>query len=224
MDAPEPITAEDTQPDAPEAPPTEDTPTVEEVDYAKRYNDLRSEFDRRNAELKEYKETLDALRSDDPNVYSAALKDLGFGDDEDTPDEPVYDNPYDELKSELAALKAERDAEKQAIEQEIRRQQEIEHVQSQLAEVDPGKNLTQEEVNLLVAAAANNRGEDGLPNVKSVYEMYEKGLEQATARWRESKKAPHVPSGGQAANPANPNLDDDAERQAWILARLNGTA
>jgi hypothetical protein len=215
MDAPEPIEAEDTQPEVPEAPPVEDTPEPQH-DYEKRYRDLRSEFDRRNEELK----VLEQLRSDDPAVYSHALKELGFGGDEPEDEPATFDDPLDEIKAELAALKKERDDERAAIETEIRRQQELEHVQRQLAEVDPDKSLTQEEVNLLVAAAAQQRGEDGLPNVKAVYDLYEKGLETAVERWRNSKKAPHVPKGGQAANPANPNLDDEAERHAWITSQI----
>ena len=219
-EAPEPIEAEDTPVEVPEAPPTEDTPPAPAHDYEKRYNDLRSEFDKRNEELK----LLEQLRSDDPAVYSNALKELGFGGDEpedDTPDEDAP--PWAHLEKDLKALQDKIAADEAAIAEQIRQQEEIAHVQSQLGEVDPDKTLTQEEVDLLLAAAYAKRGEDGLPDVKTAYGLYEKGLEVATERWRKSKKAPHVPKGGPAANPANPNLDDEAERHAWILSQIGAS-
>ena len=102
------------------APPSEDTreataPSTEEtagesqetIDYEKRYNDLRPEYDRNQQALKEaqqYQAVVEALQSDDPQerAWAADILGLDFQEDEeegdsDTEDEEFKDTRVDHL-------------------------------------------------------------------------------------------------------------------------------
>jgi hypothetical protein len=79
------------------APEEGHAPAGETTDYEKRYNDLRSEFDRRNQTLSEYEQTFQGLS--DPETRAEILAQFGLEveDDEEELDTPEYEDPYETL-------------------------------------------------------------------------------------------------------------------------------
>ena len=207
-----------------QTPPNEDTASQDQqetVDWEKRYNDLRPEYDRGQQALKEaqqYQQVVQALQSDDPQERAWAADILGLEfEDGDTPDDEEEEEFRDPRVDQLLAQQQE-----QAYEQEI--QALDSHISStidQLAEKHK-LDLSDEEKDLIYAQTlALEPAEGNQPNVSRAFEMYTGILDKHIKRYREGKKnAPSPPVPGQSgANAAQPETRKERQALAMQLAQ-----
>lgn len=177
--------------------------------YEKRYNDLRSDYDRRNS-------LLDRARNGDID----AIRELGF--EVDAPDptpEEEYDDPYaaklseyEKQIAELSQWKQQQEAEKAAI--SIRS-----HVDSLASQA--GVELTDRDKEIIFSQAV---GGDSI-NPEATEAAFKAHLE-----WRNAllesvahRETPDRPGTGQAAiKQFDPVNATDEERLAYMEARLKG--
>ena len=189
-----------------------------EVDYQKRYDDLRPQYDRTQSELNALKQQMQTLR-EDPEAQAAFLAELGYEIPTEDPD-PAMD--FGELDDPRLAAYEQRLAmiEAQAQQQEAARQQhEFDQMfEAQFSKVskDRGEPLTEEEKAIVKShALVNNLSPQDAYD--SLAGLYERQMEQ----WANSKKPAYrvSPTGGEGTQ--QPNMDDPSERQAWMAQRLS---
>lgn len=199
----------------PEAPSTEAAAPTEAPapdPYEKRYNDLRSEFDRKNALLDR------ATKQGDVE----AIRALGFEYDEPEPEDPTpneYEDPYAEKFSAQEKQLAELTQWKQ--------QQEAERVASSIrAHVDSlsteqGVNLTDKDKEYIFAQAVGGEqiGADQTKAAFDAHVAYVNSLRQSFEEEYIPTKTTTRPGTGQAAS-KQPDLDNPQERREWMKAQL----
>ena len=172
----------------------------------------------------------------------AILAALGYDvDDPDLTDEPGLDyDPDDPVQVALAKVEqleaklAERETAEQQAAREAAEQAEMDaidaHIGDQLKALDgydqfgtsDGQDPSPEEQAIVaIALAGLPAGEDGMPQIREAAALFEKAYESRFKRWSSTKDAPHVSPVGQAASQV-PDLDNDNERQRWMLDRLTG--
>lgn len=192
--------------------PTPDTPT-DSTDWAKRYNDLRPEFDRTSQELAQYRQLIEALS--DPDRAPEALSALGYEFEQDTPEEEpqTYEDPTEALRKELEQIKEQLTAEKA---EQSRQQYLAESLEKLASEV--GKDFDQDEVQLLVDLAERMPDAKGRPQVKAAFERLTGYEEKIKKSYPQTKQAPKPGSG----QPGAPSLDTSTEqgRIDALLARM----
>jgi hypothetical protein len=160
----------------------------DENPYKTRFETYRSEADRRNTKLSQYEQNLADLRSGDPDRQQAAAEALGIELVYDEPDEPEYDDPYDELAARQEALE-----QRLAHEAETRQQEAMANeVEARLAKLD---GLDESDKDLVLARAiALPPGEDGLPDIQKAYDELtardQARVEAAMRDWAKRKRAP----------------------------------
>jgi hypothetical protein len=194
----------------------------QQIDWEKRYNDMRSEFDRRGtrvSELEPLQQAVADLRSDDPDTRARAAQALGlpFEFVDDTQDDE-YTDPSEALAREIAAIKeqlASRDQEAQQAQQIAQIEQ---YVEQQLAELD-GLNERQRKYVVNTAVAMPPTAE-GMPDIKGAYEQWVADMNAEKQDWASTKKAPHVGQVGTAGTQALPEDAGHNERVAYAMERL----
>lgn len=206
--------------------PVEGTPeqTQEQIDWQKRYEDLRPQYDRTMTEAQEarkYREAAEALQSDDDDARRRAAEFLGLEIEEPEPD--LYADPNDEVRRELAELKDQWGQFTQQQQTEQQKQRDVQTVAEGLAEAQDklGRELLPEEITLLGDAAFYNRNSQGLPDIQAVTEAWLKIREADQKSWANTKKAPHVATGGQAGT-QTPNFDEmsESEQVKWMTEQV----
>lgn len=222
------------QEDTPETPevetqaPVEDTPAAPEVptvDFEKRYNDLRSEFDRRaqreaerEERLRQYEEQLSALQA---QPHTPAPYD---GDEEDYIDDPLQDprvQAYLQKVDRLEAQLAEK-AQQETLEQERAR----EHAFID-AELDRFEKATQSTLSDRMAtwigreALANRDPITGQPDVEGALAAYRQEMEAQKAQWVDTKRGAPAPVSGPGAVEV-PDLDDPDAREDYLQRAFEG--
>ena len=215
--------------DAPQAPATDtpepspapvaDTPVAPSDPYESRYNDLRSEFDRRN-------NLISAAQQGDPD----ALAELGFElyQEEQQP-EPAQEGEFDPFDPDsLQALidARVRDQVEQALTpfQEQQQQEQIELASaSALHSLDGFETLPQEAQDTIwdLAARVLPPRPDGLYDVQAAWDRFH-GLNNALQQsWASSKPRGARVAGGQAATDVPPNEDASlAELTKWAQEQM----
>lgn len=203
---------------------TQDTPPVETpaeqdtsqvVDYAKRYNDLRPEFDRTKQAYAEAQAILQ-----DPEKLAEYWQTQGYGadEDDDTFDTEAVDPTYQELqelRQETAALKEWRSQQEQASQQ----QAQISYIDEQLAAIENEHGEISDNAAAWIGSRAYaNRDEQGNPDVAKAFEEFRSILEEDRAKYVKSKKAPQVKSGGSASEPID--LSDSSKRIDYIDQKM----
>lgn len=205
-------TPEPTEPEAPESPDTpeaEDTPSEPAVDHEKRYNDLRSEFDRRNQAL---------AGQLGPEAQAEAFRQYGLelAEEEAEEEEDEYLDP-DERINRLEEQLKERDELAQQEDFERRENAWIQQ-QKKSAEKDEGREFQTEEWDLIESFALSHRFEDGQPDIEGGLKHLKAIYSAAQKRLIDSKKnAPKPPSGV----PGDEKLDTstpEGRRKAVLLA------
>lgn len=179
--------ATDSQEGTPAPESTEDsTPTT---DYESRYKELQAEYTRTT-------QALSALQGHQgPEAQAQILQALGLELEDVEPDldDDEYSDP-DERIARIEAQLAERDQRTQA-EQAAAQEQDWLAENLDALEKREGAQLSDEEVELVIANALANRLDDGQPNIDGAF----KALRAAQAAYQksyvESKKAPKVPIG-----------------------------
>lgn len=201
---------DDSTPDTDQDTSDESTDTTSEVDWSKRYNDLRPEYDRTTQQLSQYEEFFQTLQ--DPESRAEALAALGLeleGDEETEEDPDDYDSRFDRIESFLSQQEqAQQEAEVQELVGQL--------IEEQLEELDEGNEFSDEYVQLLVNSAPED--DDGVPDLAQAHDLFQKEFESQREKWVKSKRAPQAPSGGGAKH--NPDLSDAEQRRDYILSRV----
>jgi chromosome segregation ATPase len=194
--------------DTPE-PSAPDSGTPEpQINWQKRYEDLRPQFDRTNQQL------------NDPEYQRQLMAQWGY-EVEDAQPEQEWVDPTDELRQELNELKQWRDQRTQA-------EQEQEQLQRITASVDDQFKAAQADLDPATREWVTTRAlnmdprEDGMPDIAGALEAYGAWVEGQQQKWEEQRRkprAPKIPSGGQEGTSA-PNLDDRQARRDWMAEQL----
>lgn len=193
---------------APES--TEDSTPA--VDWEKRYNDQRSEFDRRGSLLAA------AEGRQGPEAQAEALRQLGVEVEmeEPTEEEDTYVDP-DERIDRLEQQLAER---AQAEEQEQFHQLETEYIDKTLKgiEQENGVNLSDREVKIITNNALANRLEDGRPDLQGAFDDLKEIKSAARDEYLASKKTAKAPVG--TAGEETIDLSDPEAKRKWMAEDL----
>lgn len=203
-----------------EAPVTQETPqdTGSVVDWKKRYEDLRPEFDRRNQRLSELEALEQGLQ--DPETLTQILSELGYTDDDDE----GYGDEGPDLYSEVEALKQELAQQKELSQREQLTVQEHAYIDDELEAIQEatGQKLTDKEAIRIGQESQSMRDENGFPDVRAAYEEWnafkQELIEQERENWIQTKKSPQVKSGPGAAHV--PDLETTKGREAFFERRL----
>ena len=219
--------------DAPQAPETDtpepgpanvaDTPAAPQSDpYESRYNDLRSEFDRRNG-------LIAAAQNGDPD----ALSELGFElYQEEQPPEPAPGefDPFDPDAVQRYIAEQVQTGVKEALTpfQEQQQQEKIELASaSALHALDGFEQLPQEAQDTIwdLAARVLPPRQDGLYDVQAAWDRFH-GLNNALQQsWAQSKPRGARVAGGQAATDVPPNEDASiADLTKWAQEQMRDRA
>jgi hypothetical protein len=199
--------------------PTEGTSEDQsQVDWPKRYDDLRAEFNRDKQRLAEYEQFLDTLR--DPESQPEALEALGFqlAEDDEQEDEEEFKDPYEERLLALEETLSERSEQEQ--EQQLVEAEDA-FISQQIDTISGSKSqeFSDEEIQLIGDLSQVMRDDKGLPDVGAAYErIYGQLLPQKTQEYLKSKRAAR-PGSGQSAE-HKPNLDNERERVEHMAQRL----
>lgn len=197
--------------DTPEPSAPNGTPDAPQIDHEKRYNDLRSEFDRRNAQL------------NDEEHRRQLMAEWGYEiEDPAEQQQYAYEDPNAELRQQIAELAEWKNTQ----EQQRQQAQQLEQITSSVAEqfkaVDP--NLDEDDREWITTRALNmDPREDGMPDIAGAYQAFQGWETQRQQRWEQARKRPkppHVPPGGQAGTDA-PNLNDREQRRAHMGSQLD---
>lgn len=168
---------------APEGTPAE-TP---EIDYEKRYNDLRSDYDRRNQRVSELEQFYGQLA--DPQTQAEALQALGLelADVEDDEELEADPDARIERMEQFLSQRAEAEAEQELF--ELERQ----YLDQEIGKLDD--TLSEKEQEAVRNLALSLQDSEGLPDVNAAHELLKQVAEERQQRYLESKKAPRVELG-----------------------------
>lgn len=190
------------------------------VDWEKRYNDIRPQFDRvtgRNSELEQREQWFNLLAtSEDPDTRRQAAEALGYeveGDDE--PQEPDA-----QLAQRLEKLEQTLSKQAEDAQQNARIAQVEQHVDTALAGLD---GLDDSDRDWVVArAVALPPTEAGMPDIAAAHAEFVALEGRLKQRWATTKRAPQTVVGGtQATQAVDPATMTHQERVDHIMARLN---
>lgn len=222
VEAPE-LEALDTPVEESTATPDEGHGDTETTNWEKRYADLQPAYTKASQEAAELRAQLDRLKSD-PDAQREFLTELGYEfAEDDTDTEPALEDEgeLDEitaLQQRLEQLEKARAAEQEAA--HIKRIDNF--IDTTLSEIGEqrGTPLTDAEKEFVISTALSSlpAGENNMPQIKAAYEKLEQLLDSQKKQWIESKKAPAAPTGVAASEV--PDLDNEQERQKYMLARL----
>jgi hypothetical protein len=193
------------------------------VDYQKRYDDLRPEFDRRGsriAELERYEQAVNDLRSDDADTRARAAQALGlpFEFVDDTPEEDPYADPQEQLAARLEALEQQLQQRGQQEQQAQQIAQIEQHVEQQLAALE---GLDDQDRKWIVnTAVAMPPTAEGMPDIRAAFEEFKAWETARQQKWAQTKRAPHVGQVGTAGTQALPEDAGHNERVAYAMERL----
>lgn len=206
-------------PDTPEpGPATADTPVAPSDPYESRYNDLRSEFDRRNG-------LIAAAQSGDPD----ALSELGFElYQEEQQDEPAPGelDPFDPDALQRFIAEQVQNGVKEALTpfQEQQQQEKIELASaSALHALDGFDTLPQEAQDTIwnLASRVLPPRQDGLYDVEGAWQQFDALNNALQQSWASSKPRGARVAGGQAATDVPPNEDASlAELTKWAQEQM----
>ncbi len=217
----------DEAPETPDTPIADETPAVEaaseapssdtQIDWEKRYNDLRPEWDRAKTQLSEYEQYQPLIQSlqTDPRATIAALQEQ-FGDEYEEEDD--YEDPGERA---LRLIQEQQETAQQQAERERLEEMEEQYVGEgidALAERD-NVELSDHAQAVIYALATNDalRGENGRPDVEAAYDALRAFEKEVRDSYVNSKKSPRIPSGRPGEK--SPDLSNDEER-VNLLAQM----
>lgn len=206
---------------APDADSQPGTPAQE--NYEQRYKDLQAEFTRASQENSQLREFVNSFS--DPEKAAEALSALGYEIEGDEPEPVEYDNPYE---AELAQVKAQLAEQGQKLSEMTQAQQQAAQQAAEQAYFEQqfeslgdeaGRQLSQQEVNHIVAFARANPDNEGRPDVKAGWEslktLYDANFD---ATVKAKKNAPKAPSGQPGA--AVPDLTTRSGRLHAAMEKM----
>jgi hypothetical protein len=192
--------------DTPESAPDHGTPEPQ-INWQKRYEDLRPQFDRTNQQL---------AQLNDEEGRKQLMAQWGY-EVEDAPPEQEWVDPNQEVLQKLQELEDWKNQRTQA-------EQEAEQLQRLSANVDDqfrvaAPDIDKETREWVTTRALNmDPREDGMPDIAGALEAYGAWVEGQQKQWEEQRRkprAPRIPSGGQEGTSA-PDLSDREQRRAYM--------
>lgn len=195
-------------------------PTPEPTDWQKRYTDLQAEYTRSqqtNAEMARERELYELLVStEDADTRRQIAEQLGYVLEEEEPEVNIDDPfaPYDERIGRLEA----------ALTQRERTEAESQYANEVRQACDDrldALGIPKDDQDWVLAYAINAlpATQEGLPDIDQAFQVFAARETERQKAWARTKKAPHFAPNGQAATEV-PNLDNRAERVAWMTQRL----
>ena len=190
-----------------------------EVDWQKRYEDMRSEFDRRGtrlSELQQQAQLLEALQSGDADLQRQAYAALGLEIVDDAADD-TYADPQDQLAQRLEALEAQIQQRDQQAQQATQIAQIEQHVEQQLAGLDGLDDSDREWI--VNTAVAMPPTPEGMPDIQAAHEKFVAWETERQKKWAQSKRThPFSPVGAEGTQ--QPDLKTRQGKVDYIRARL----
>lgn len=195
-----------------EGKPAEEVPAGTD-NWEQRYNDLRPEFDRRNALLTA------AEGQQGPEAQAQALRQLGIEvQEEEAEAEPdPWEDPTERLEQRLTAQEERLTQREEAEQQAHFAQLEDSYIKSTLGEIETkeGHKLSEAEARVVRNAALANRLDDGRPDLQGAFDDL-KGIRSAAAEeYRASKNTPLPPVG--SAGEEKLDTRNPEQRRAFML-------
>jgi len=214
------------------APQNEETPGIEsgpengipadspEIDFEQRYNDLRSEFDRRNQQYSEAEQLQAALSgAAGPEAQAAILAQFGIElEDEDM-------EAFDELDefdpdSRIDRLEAMLEEQQMAAQEEAMAEAEVDYLTDgiEALEQQEGREFSDQEIAILASVARANPDDNGAPNLEVAHAHLTELIQDRQSAWVNSKKAKRPGSGVAAEKAAD--LDNEEARVQFMADRF----
>ena len=188
---------------------TSEEPSKAEIDWQKRYEDLRPQWDRTKQQLSQYEQFTQALQND-PQATIRALQEQ-FADAEDDGDDDEFEDPGERA---LQILQEQQETAQQQADRERRQAVEEQYVAEGIDALTKRDNveLSDHAQAVLYALSTHDslRGEDGRPDVESAYEALRDFEKEVRERYVSSKKSPRIPNG----RPGEKSIDLDNEDDA----------
>jgi hypothetical protein len=189
--------------------------TQQEIDWQDRYQHLQPEYTRATQQNRLYEQMLTA---EDPDTRREAAAQLGyeFADEEepvpDADEDPIaaYGERLGRLEQSLAEQDQEREDDAYAAQ-----------VRAVVDERLDGLGIPKDDQDWVLAYAINAlpATEEGLPDLRQAYEVFQARELERQKAWARTKQAPRISPDGQPATEA-PNLDNRQERQDFIMRRM----
>jgi hypothetical protein len=192
----------------------EDSPAASDG-FEERYNNLRSEFDRRNQLLTA------AEGNQGPEAQAQALRQLGveveMAEEEDNDEDDEFLSDVEKLEKRLEAQE-QKFSQREEQEQEAHFQQlEESFIDSKLSEIEGAESmkLSETETRVVVNNALANRLDSGEPNLQGAFDDL-KGIKSAARdEYLASKKAPVAPTG--TAGEEKIDFSDPEAAKKWMV-------
>lgn len=187
--------------------------------YVKRFNDYRSEADRRATEYSETQRRLADLQSEDAEKQRAAAEALGlqFVDDVEDHEPPEALTALEQRIAAFEAKDAAREAAQKQAEEAATFQKAMDAYVAEL-----GMKPDDQDTAIVIGYAANNLPflENGLPNLEQARKDLEARDEQRFEDWKASKRrAPQIARGVGATEQKNIEDMGREERLAYVMAQ-----
>lgn len=167
----------------------------EAIDWQKRYEDLRPQWDRtkqQNAQYEQYLPLIQSLQNDPQGTIRALQEEYGA----ETDDDDEFEDPGERA---LRILQEQQETAQQTAERERREQFDEQFVDEGIAELTKRDNSklsdTAEAVVHALATHPALRGEGGAPGVEDAYKALKTFEKEVRDSYIASKKAPRIPSG-----------------------------
>jgi len=120
-------------------------------------------------------------------------------------------------RDQVESREAQRQEEAQRAAQEAQLDQIDQDCRKQLSELD---GLDEEDRDWIYSRAlTTHHTPEGLPDIQAAHEEFVARENARLQKYAQSKQAPHVPGSGTSATQV-PDLDDDAQRHAWMKEKL----
>jgi hypothetical protein len=204
-----------------DAPAGDVTEQTDGTNWQERYEHLQPEFTRATQEAAQYRQLVEALTSEDQDTRAYAAQALGLELAPPQNTDDGFEDPNADLRRKIEEFDQWRQATMSQAQQAQAQERDVAVIGGGIGRLQEqlGRELTEQEVQLIGDAAWANRDDKGLPNIDQVIELYTGIRTHDQKTWAKTKNAPFVSSSGQAATQA-PNLDDDQQRQQWMAQQL----
>lgn len=203
--------------------PGNEPDSQETTDWQKRYTDLQATFTQTSQEAaqnRQYRELVEQLQSDNPEEAAHAAEQLGIAfvqENDSTPDDPqaALEQRLERIENWLGSQNEQEAFDKMQEEDSEFMDKALEGLETQLQ-----RELSRDEVELLVGAALVNRTEDGMPGIADAIQKYTNIDNARQQNWAKSKRV-STPSQGQEGNTL-PNLEENhSQRVAAMVEKYN---
>lgn len=187
-------------------------PESDDTDWKQRFQDTQAWATQTAQEAAQLKQIIELARDGDPE----AIEWLGFQPVEDDEDESEGDEiPRDPRVDQLFQAEAERQAQAHLDDLEDHVSGEIEA----LAKAAGIEDLSEDAVDLIFGALTPRTDDPSVPDVEKAFKKVT-GLTDAAIKSYVSgkRRAPLAPSGSSPSH--QPDLDDPAQRRAWMAEQL----